>query len=139
MGNRIYTKEIWGNPVLGDDNVIGRCTVIGHGVVIGSHCKIEDHVFIPPGVTIGDFVFIGPGVVFTNDKYPCVKPMDDNRFRRVVVNDYVSIGANCTILPGVTLGVGCFVAAHSNVTKSVPMYKKVKGNPARVYGDVKHG
>lgn len=98
---------------------------IGDKVVIGNDCKIQAFAFIPNGVTIGDRVFIGPHVCFTNDKHP---PHGD--WADTIVEDDVAIGANCTILPGITLGKGCVIGAGTVVRQSVPPGETWVGNPA---------
>lgn len=103
---------------------------IGDRVKIGTGCRIQAFVFIPNGVRIGNDVFIGPHVCFTNDKHP---PSDT--WGITIVEDGVSIGANVTILPDVTLGAGCKIGAGSVVTKSVPAGETWFGNPAKKYGD----
>jgi len=114
------------------DCVIGKNTKVGShctlgGVSIGANCKIEDHAFIPPGVTLGDNVFVGPHVCFTNDKYPDASPRKWTQ-RVTVVEDGASIGANSTILSGITIGAKAMVGAGSVVTKDV-------GAGSVVYGD----
>ena len=99
---------------------------IGHGVKIGKRCRIQAYAFIPTGVTIGDDVFIGPGVKFTNDRYP-----PSQEWEPTIVRDKASIGAGAVILPGVVIGEGAVVGAGSVVTRDVPEYTTVKGNPAR--------
>ena len=93
-------------------------TWIGDKVEIGDGSKIQAFAFIPNGVTIGKNVFVGPHVCFTNDKFP--KAQGDWKQLETIVEDDVSIGANSTILPGITLHKGCRIAAHSVVTKDVP-------------------
>lgn len=112
-----------------------RCIVhshvwVGNDVAIGNDCRIQAFAFIPNGVEIGDDVFIGPHVCFTNDK----RPSSDGDWQQLttVIEDGVSIGANCTILPGITLGEGCRIGAGSVVTKSVPRKETWMGNPAKV-------
>jgi acetyltransferase-like isoleucine patch superfamily enzyme len=116
------------------DSTIGRNTKVGShctigGVSIGANCKIEDHAFIPPGVTLGNNVFVGPHVCFTNDKYPDASPRKWTK-RGTVVEDGASIGANCTILCGITVGAKSMVGAGSVVTKDVPAGATVYGNGA---------
>jgi len=117
-----------------EDADIGEgCTIhshvwIGKGVVIGECCKIQAFAFIPDGVKIGNNVFIGPHVCFTNDKYP---PSHGVGWLPTTVEDSAAIGANATILPGITLGTGCTIGAGSVVTKNVAPHKIVKGNPAK--------
>ncbi len=129
------TAQIW-HPNLsnlygceiGEHCNIAASVGIGSGVLIGKRCRIGSFVFIPPGVTIQDDVFIGPGTTFTNDKHP---PSDGKYWRETLVESGVSIGAGCTICPGVTLHRGCSIGAGSVVTKDVPEGVLVYGNPAR--------
>lgn len=128
------STKIW-HPelsVLLDAKVGENCTIhapvwIGNNVVIGDRCKIQAFAFLPDGVVLESDVFIGPHVCFTNDKHP---PSDMWLWTRV--DEGASIGANCTILPGITIGAHAIVGAGSVVTKSVPAGAMVYGNPARV-------
>ncbi len=120
---------------IGEHCRIGSYVEIGRNVTIGDCCKIEAGVFIPEGVTIENNVFVGPNVVFTNDLYPRVK-MDFMRMSTRVKSN-VSIGANATILCGITLGRGCVVGAGSVVIRDVAEDMVVAGNPARNIGGTK--
>ena len=122
--------NIWGNPDIGEGTEIGDSVEIGRDVKIGKNCKIEAKVFIPPGVEIEDEVFIAPCVCFTNDKYPRAK--GDWEMRRTIVKRGASIGANATILSGITIGENVMVGAGSVVTKDIPDNVIVYGNPARI-------
>ena len=122
-----HLSNILEGCVIGDNCTIHSQVWIGN-VTIGNNCKIQAFAFIPKGVTIGNDVFIGPHVCFTNDKYP---PSKGKGWETTVVEDYVMIGANVTILPGVTLGEGCAIGAGAVVTKSVPPREVWIGNPAR--------
>jgi len=113
---------------IGRNCKIGSFTEIGKGVSVGDNCKIEAGVFIPPGVTIGDNVFIGPHTCFTNDKFPRANQNDNWQIIKTFIQDGASIGANSTILSGVTVGEKAMVGAGSIVTKDV-------ANGALVYGD----
>lgn len=116
------------------DYTIGQgCTIhapvwIGNGVVIGNNCKIEAFAFIPYGVLLGNDVFVGPHVCFTNDKYP---PSGGKKWSPTIVKDGAAIGANVTILPGLTIGENAIIGAGSVVTKDVPAGETWIGNPAR--------
>lgn len=108
-----------------------RCTIhshvwIGDNVIIGNDCKVQAFSFIPDGVCISDHVFIGPRVTFTNDKHPPSKT-----WLQTMVGPHVSIGANATILPGITIGAHAVIGAGAVVTKDVPIGAVVYGNPAR--------
>jgi acetyltransferase-like isoleucine patch superfamily enzyme len=127
---------------IGDDTKIGAFVEIRKGVVIGKRCKIQAFAFIPEGVMLEDGVFIGPHVCFTNDLYPravnadgTLKAADDWIVTPTRVKAGASIGANATILCGITIGVSALVGAGAVVTKDVPDFAIVGGNPAKVLGD----
>jgi UDP-2-acetamido-3-amino-2,3-dideoxy-glucuronate N-acetyltransferase len=105
---------------------------IQRGVTIGDRCKIEAFAFIPTGVAIEDEVFIGPHACFTNDKVP--KAVGDWEVTPTLVKKGASIGANATILCGVTIGENALIAAGAVVTKDVPANAIVAGIPAKKIG-----
>jgi UDP-2-acetamido-3-amino-2,3-dideoxy-glucuronate N-acetyltransferase len=120
---------------------IGReCNICDHvfvenDVVIGDRVTVKCGVAIWDGVRIEDDVFVGPAVTFTNDRFP------RSKVHRAAVPDTVlrrgaSLGANCTVLPGVTIGMAAMVGAGSVVTRDVPPFAIVAGNPARIVGYV---
>jgi UDP-2-acetamido-3-amino-2,3-dideoxy-glucuronate N-acetyltransferase len=124
---------------IGDDCTVGPFVEIQQGVKIGNKVKVQSHTFICEGVTINDHVFIGHHVVFTNDKFPRsvteegkVKKQDDWQVDRTVVEKNASIGSNATIIGGVTIGENALIGAGSVVTKDVPKFAVVAGNPAKV-------
>lgn len=125
-------SNIYGDGWIGNNCNIGALVEIRHPK-IGDDCKIQAFVFIPEGIVIGHRVFIGPHVCFTNDKHPTA--IGDWELLTTVVEDDVNIGANATILPGITLGYGCTVGAGAVVTKDVPRECTVVGNPARIIYD----
>ncbi|MGB2825067.1 MAG: acyltransferase [Thermoplasmata archaeon] len=116
---------------------IGAYVEIQRGVTVGDRCKIEAFAFIPSGVTIEDEVFVGPHACFTNDLMP--KAVGDWSVTPTVVRRGASIGANATIVCGVTVGEHAMVAAGAVVTKDVPPGAIVAGSPARVIGDRRSG
>jgi len=127
-GTKIWHPE---RSVLLDCVVGDRCTIhapvwIGNNVIIGNDCKIQAFAFIPDGVTLSDHVFIGPHTCFTNDKHPPSKT-----WLHTHVGPFASIGANATILPGITIGAHAVVGAGAVVTKDVGIGEMVYGNPAR--------
>lgn len=113
---------------IGRNCKIDAYVYIEEGVTIGDNCKVRPFVFIPTGVTIEDDVFIGPAVCFTNDKYPRIN--GEWKLLQTTVKRGASIGANSTILAGVTIGEGALVGAGTVVTKNVPDGSVVAGNPA---------
>jgi acetyltransferase-like isoleucine patch superfamily enzyme len=129
---------------IGDGCKIGTFVEIRKQVTIGRNVKIQAFVFIPEGVTIEDGVFVGPHVCFTNDAYPrAINPdgslmgVDDWEIIPTQICAGASIGANATVLCGVTIGEHALVGAGAVVTHDVPAYAIVAGVPARVIGDVR--
>jgi UDP-2-acetamido-3-amino-2,3-dideoxy-glucuronate N-acetyltransferase len=124
---------------IGDGSKIASFCEIQNGVVLGRNVKVEAFAFIPTGVTLEDGVFVGPHVCFTNDKTPRAVAEDgsllgpkDWTITPTIVRRRASIGANATIVCGVTIGEGAMVAAGSVVTKDVPANTLVAGCPARI-------
>ncbi len=128
---------------IGDETKIGAFVEIQRGAVIGSRSKISSHTFICEGVHIEDEVFIGHGVMFINDIYPraanldgSMQTEDDWELVPTLVKRRASLGSNATIMAGVTIGEGAIIGAGSVVTKDVPPYTIVAGNPASVIRQV---
>lgn len=131
---------------IGDGSKVGAFVEIRKQVSIGKNVKIQAFAFIPEGVTIEDGAFVGPHVCFTNDRYPrSVDPSgrllasDDWEIVATLVKRGASLGANATILCGVTVGQQALIGAGSAVTRDVPDYAIVAGVPARLMGDVRDG
>lgn len=128
---------------IGMSCIIGKNVYIDFKVKIGNNVKIQNNVSIYHGITIEHGVFIGPHVCFTNDKIPRAinengtpKTGNDWSVAKTIVKKGASIGANSTILPGITIGSFAMVGAGSVVTKDVGSYELVYGNPARTHGKV---
>jgi UDP-2-acetamido-3-amino-2,3-dideoxy-glucuronate N-acetyltransferase len=113
---------------------IGQNVFVASDTVIGDNVKIQNNVSIYTGVTIGDDAFLGPSIVFTNVLNPRSHINRKDEFRITKVRKGASIGANTTIVCGVTLGQYAFVGAGSVVTRDVPDYALVYGSPARMRG-----
>ena len=124
---------------IGDNTIIGSFVEIRKGVVVGKNCKIQAFAFIPEGVTLEDEAFVGPHACFVNDRIPrattkegSLKTESDWKVEKTLVKRRASIGANATIMCGVTIGENSIVGAGSVVTKDVPANTVVAGVPARV-------
>ncbi|MEA5598801.1 acyltransferase [Rivularia sp. UHCC 0363] len=136
--------HVFGKAKIGSNCNLGQNVVVSNNVVIGNNCKIQNNVSLYEGVILEDYVFCGPSMVFTNVKTPrCEFPRNtSDDYHRTLVKRGASIGANATIVCGVTLHECAFVAAGAVVTKDVPAYAMVAGVPAKIigwmsaYGDV---
>lgn len=138
--NWVQVRE---NASIGENCILSKGVYIDFGVKIGNNVKIQNNVSVYHGCTIEDGVFIGPHVCFTNDKLPrainpdlSLKSADDWQISPITVKKGASLGANSTILPGVTIGEWALVGSGSVVTKNVPNHGLVLGNPARLKGFV---
>jgi len=114
---------------IGAGSSVGPFVEIQRGAVVGANCKICSHAFICGGVTIGDRVFVGHNVTFTNDLYPIVT--GQYLLRQTIIENDVSIGSGATLLP-VHVGQGAIIGAGAVVTRDVPAWAVIVGNPARV-------
>jgi UDP-2-acetamido-3-amino-2,3-dideoxy-glucuronate N-acetyltransferase len=119
---------------IGRDCSIGQNVQVASGVTIGSNVKIQNNVSLYTGVVIEDDVFLGPSMVFTNVINPRSHVSRKHEYRPTLVQRGASIGANVTVVCGVTLGRYCFVGAGAVVTRNVPDYALVYGSPARRHG-----
>lgn len=132
---------IWQFAIILKDAVIGNncninChTFIENKVRIGNNVTIKSGVFLWDGIQIEDNVFIGPNVTFTNDKFPRSK-IYPSEFQQTRICNNASIGANATVLGGLTIGAYSLVGAGAVVTKDVPPFTLVVGNPAKIVGQI---
>jgi acetyltransferase-like isoleucine patch superfamily enzyme len=118
---------------IGDNCIISKDTYIDEYVVIGNRVKIQNGVSVYHGVTIEDDVFVGPNVTFTNDRVPRAFNKEWE-ITQTIIKQGASIGANATIVCGVTIGEYAMIGAGSVVVKDIPPYTLVVGNPARRIG-----
>lgn len=130
-----------GHPVIvGKNTVVRRYTQIKPGVAIGDNCHLQSRITFGESVVVGNYVFIGSNVLFLTDRNPSaltrlegVDPM--TLINPVIIKDYATIGGGVIVLGGVTFGVHALVGAGSIVTRDVPDFAVVYGNPARQHGD----
>lgn len=121
---------------IGKNCVFGQNVNVANNVKIGNYCKIQNNVSIYEGVELEDYVFCGPSMVFTNILDPkCKYPQVGAKYYlKTLVKEGASIGANATIVCGNTLGKHCLIGAGSVITKDVPDYALVVGNPGKIIG-----
>jgi UDP-2-acetamido-3-amino-2,3-dideoxy-glucuronate N-acetyltransferase len=131
-----HFSHIYPRAVIGQDCVLGQNVMVADGVTIGDFCKIQNNVSLYEGVVLEDYVFCGPSMVFTNVQTPrCLHPRNTSSdYQATRVKRGASIGANATIVCGITLHECAFVAAGSVVIRDVPPYAMVAGVPARIIG-----
>jgi acetyltransferase-like isoleucine patch superfamily enzyme len=135
-GSKVWINvQIREDAIIGEECIISKDVYIDHGVKIGSRCKIQNSVSVYHGVQIDDDVFVGPNVAFTNDRIPRAFNVDW-KTTPTYIRKGSSIGANATIVCGVTIGEYAMVASGSVVTRDVPAYTLVMGNPARVVAKI---
>lgn len=134
-GTKIWHfSHIMPNCVLGENCNIGQNVVVSPKVILGSNVKVQNNVSIYEGVTCDDDVFLGPSMVFTNVINPRSAVNRKNEYLKTHVGKGASIGANATIVCGHDIGEFAFIGAGAVVTKTVPAYALVVGNPARQTG-----
>lgn len=138
-----HQAQVREGATIGKNCIIGKGVYIDAGVSIGDNVKIQNYVSVFHGVTIRDGVFVGPHVCFTNDMQPravnpdgSVKAADDWLVVNTLIRRGAALGANSTILCGITIGAWAMIGAGSVVTHDVPDFGLVIGNPARLRGFV---
>jgi UDP-2-acetamido-3-amino-2,3-dideoxy-glucuronate N-acetyltransferase len=134
-GTRIWHFcHIMKDAVIGESCNLGQNVFIASGCVIGNNVKIQNNVSLYAGVILEDDVFCGPSAVFTNVVNPRSHVARKDQYLRTLVRQGASIGANATVVCGVTLGRYAFIGAGAVVTRDVPDFAMVYGNPARLRG-----
>ncbi len=126
--------HILSRTVIGENCSLGQNVMIGPNVRIGNGCKIQNNVSIYDGVELADDVFCGPSCVFTNVNNPRADVSRKDEFRKTPIGRGTSIGANATIVCGHSLGEYCFIGAGAVITKDVPAFALMAGNPAKRIG-----
>ena len=134
-GTRIWHwVHVSGGAQIGAECSLGQSVFVGCKVVIGRNCKIQNHVSVYDNVTLEDDVFCGPSMVFTNVVNPRSHVPRKNEFRNTLIKRGATLGANCTIVCGVTIGEYAFVGAGSVITEDVKPYALMVGVPGRQIG-----
>jgi len=126
--------HVCGGAVIGRECTLGQNVYVGDRARIGNHVKIQNNVSVYDNVTLEDGVFCGPGMTFTNVRNPRSEIPRKNEYMHTLVRRGATLGANCTVLCGITIGEYAFVGAGSVVIRDVPDYALVVGNPARQSG-----
>ena len=136
-GSKIWHfSHLQSGSSIGKNCVIGQNVNISNNVKIGNFVKIQNNVSVYEGVEIEDYVFCGPSIVFTNVNKPrCEFPQSGSEFYlKTIIKKSASLGANCTVVCGNTIGKYAFVGAGTVVTKDVPNHALVIGNPGKIIG-----
>ena len=133
-----HFSHIQSGSVIGKNCSLGQNVNVGNNVIIGNSVKIQNNVSIYEGVELEDYVFCGPSMVFTNIKLPRAEfPQRGAEFyTKTLVKKSASIGANATIVCGVTIGEYALIGSGAVVTKDIPPFSLVVGNPGRVVAKV---
>ena len=135
IGTKIWHfSHVLNGCKIGKNCSFGQNVVVGPKVNVGNNVKIQNNVSVYEGVTLEDGVFCGPSCVFTNVNNPRSKIVRKNEFRKTLVQKGVTLGANCTIVCGVTLGKFSFIGAGAVISKDVPNYALMVGVPAKQMG-----
>ena len=134
-GSRVWHwVHVCAGAVIGEDCVLGQNVFVGNRVVIGDNVRIQNNVSVYDNVTLEDDVFCGPSMVFTNVYNPRSAVSRKDEYRDTMVRRGATLGANCTIVCGVTVGQYAFVGAGAVVNRDVPDFALVVGVPARQVG-----
>ena len=129
-----HFSHVCSGATIGEGCSIGQNVFVGNRVVIGNRCKIQNNVSVYDNVTLEDDVFCGPSMVFTNVYNPRAAIIRKEEYRNTLVHQGATLGANCTVVCGVTIGHYAFIGAGAVVNKDVPDYALMVGVPARQIG-----
>lgn len=134
-GSRVWHfAHVCGEAVIGQNVSLGQGVFVGNRVTIGDRCKIQNNVSVYDNVHLEEGVFCGPSMVFTNVYNPRALIERKNEYRDTLVRRGATLGANCTIVCGVTVGAYAFIAAGAVITKDVPDFALMVGVPGRQIG-----
>ena len=126
--------HISSNTIIGKDCNFGQNVFVAPNVKLGNGVKVQNNVSIYEGVECADAVFLGPSMVFTNVMNPRSGVSRKNEYKKTIVQEGVTIGANATIVCGISIGKYAFIGAGAVVTKNIPPFALVVGNPSRQIG-----
>src|SRR5919112_389537 len=129
-----HFSHVMSGATIGENCSLGQNVMVASNVNIGNGCKIQNNVSVYEGVTLEDYVFCGPSMVFTNVFNPRSEIPRMGELRPTLVKKGATLGANCTILCGITIGRYALIGAGAVVTKDVPDHALLVGNPARIVG-----
>jgi UDP-2-acetamido-3-amino-2,3-dideoxy-glucuronate N-acetyltransferase len=134
-GSRVWHfAHVCGGARIGDGVSLGQNVFVGNKVIVGNRCKIQNNVSLYDNVTLEEGVFCGPSMVFTNVHNPRALVERKSEYRDTLVKRGATLGANCTVVCGVTIGEFAFVGAGAVVTKDVPPHALIVGVPGRQIG-----
>jgi len=134
-GSRVWHfAHVCGGARIGENVSLGQGVFVGNRVVIGDRCKVQNNVSVYDNVTLEEGVFCGPSMVFTNVHNPRALIERKSEYRSTLVKKGATLGANCTIVCGVTIGAYAFIGAGAVITRDVPDFALMAGVPARQAG-----
>lgn len=133
-----HFSHIQSGVTIGEKCILGQNVNVGNNVIIGNYCKIQNNVSIYEGVELEDYVFCGPSMVFTNILLPRSEfpQVGSKYYQKTLVKKSATIGANATIICGVTIGKYALIGAGAVITKDIPDFSLVVGNPGKIIGIV---
>lgn len=129
-----HFSHIESGALVGENCNLGQNVYVGNNAIVGNACRLGNSVSIFSHVELGDFVFCAPFMVFTHISFPRAAVNRHDVFQKTIVKTGVTLGANATVIPGVTIGMGAFLAAGSTLTKSCKDWALMVGVPARQMG-----
>ena len=129
-----HFSHVCPGAVIGSDCSLGQNVYVGNNVLIGDFCKIQNNISVYDSVTLEDYVFCGPSMVFTNVYNPRSEVVRKNEYRPILVRRGATLGANCTIVCGVTIGEYAFIGAGAGINQDVKPYALMVGVPAKQIG-----
>jgi UDP-2-acetamido-3-amino-2,3-dideoxy-glucuronate N-acetyltransferase len=129
-----HFSHVESHAVVGENCNLGQNVYVGNNAVVGNACRLGNSVSIFSHVELGDFVFCAPFMVFTHISFPRAAVNRRATFRKTIVKSGATLGANATVVPGVTIGIGAFLAAGSTLTKDCKDWALMLGSPARQIG-----